>query len=273
MPWLAAVGFAIVGTAVSVGFATVVGGIVVGAAIGALYSAVTGGNILKGVLYGAIGGAVVGGVGAAMGLGTAAAGSTGVATAEVGVAGTTLGGTTAELGGTLTAASTTGIAEAGAGASLFSAEGLSAASSLMTAGSAFMAGGQQLDPDAQMALAREKMESDERIAAMRGGGSTSLEETRLRIASGEKLAASDLLENARQFDESLQERIFEDRETRKEEEEARGRFEVGILEASEYMESATETVSVVESSSQRRDLPAPVWRGESKQPVAEGATA
>lgn len=269
MPWLAAVGVWVGISATAVGLATVVGGIIVGAAIGALYSVVTGGDILKGILYGAIGGAVVGGAGAALGLG-GATGAGGAATAEAGVAGTTVGSTAAELGGTLTAAE---ISTAGTSASLFSAEGLGAAASMMSVGSAFMAGGQKLDPDAQMALAREKMASDERIAAMSGSGSTSLEETKLRIASGEKLAASDLLENARQFDESLQERIFEDRETRKEEEEARGRFEVGILEASEYIKGATETVSAVESSSQRRDLPTPVWRGESKQPAAEGVTA
>lgn len=72
MGFVAALGAAVVGafgaTAVSATVATVVGGAIVGAATGALYSAFTGGDVGKGLLWGAVGGAALGGLGAELSL-------------------------------------------------------------------------------------------------------------------------------------------------------------------------------------------------------------
>ena len=270
MAWIAAIGFAVGVAATATTTAMVVGGMIVGAAVGALYSAVTGGNILKGILYGAIGGAVIGGAGAAMGYG-AVAGVSPAAPAAGGAYGSGLAGSTSSIIGVDAGAGAGAGAASGAG--LFTAQGLQAASMVMTAGSAFLQGGAQVDPEAQLAEAEKERQSRERIAAIGRGGSTSLEETKLRIASAEKVASSDLTENARQFDESLKESVFKDRETRREETAGRERFEAGVLDASKYVKGSTESVTLVESSNQRRNLPPPIWQGASAQPATEGGQA
>lgn len=94
MAFVAAIGAAVVsafGATATAGVAAVVGNAVVGAAVGALYSAVTDGDILKGTLFGAIGGAVTGGIGEALNLtGSAAAVSEEMASAASGAGGSAM---------------------------------------------------------------------------------------------------------------------------------------------------------------------------------------
>lgn len=84
MSWLSAIGGVVAAafgaTAISVGVASIVGGLVVGAAAGALYTAFKGGNLFKNMAFGALGGAALGGVGAFMTGGTGAF----TATAQIG---------------------------------------------------------------------------------------------------------------------------------------------------------------------------------------------
>ena len=277
MAWLGAVGAAVVGyfgvsVAASSLAAMVVGGIVVGAAAGALYSAVSGGNILKGALYGALGGAVVGAGGWALGFGgTGAASATAVP--EVGAAGsTTLGAETAStgaiLGGTNTVAAKT---TAGA---LFTAENVQAMGAVASLGSAFMKGGDTLDTDAQLAEAEKdrelrRKESADRVAASEKSSDTSLQQTMAQIASNEKISQAERDLKAEQFTADF------DFRTRQYEEEAalvetgRQRFETGIKEGADYVKSNTPTVSLVEVSEQRKSLPGPSWWEEQQtQPEA-----
>lgn len=276
MAWLGAIGAAVVGyfgvsiTASSLA-AMVVGGIVVGAAAGALYSAVSGGNILKGTLYGALGGAVVGAGGWALGFGgTGAASATAVP--EVGATGSTaIGAETAStgaiLGGTDAATSTTA-------GTLFTAENVQAMGVVASLGSAFMKGGDTLDTDAQLAEAEKdrelrRQESADRIAASDKSSDTSLQQTMAQIASNEKISQAERDLKAEQFTADF------DFRTRQYEEEAalvetgRQRFETGIKEGADYVKSSTPTVSLVEVSEQRKSLPGPSWWEEQQtQPEA-----
>jgi hypothetical protein len=249
----------------------VVGGIVVGAAAGALYSAVSGGNILKGTLYGALGGAVVGAGGWALGFGgTGAASATAVP--EVGATGSTaIGAETAStgaiLGGTDAATSTTA-------GTLFTAENVQAMGVVASLGSAFMKGGDTLDTDAQLAEAEKdrelrRQESADRIAASDKSSDTSLQQTMAQIASNEKISQAERDLKAEQFTADF------DFRTRQYEEEAalvetgRQRFETGIKEGADYVKSSTPTVSLVEVSEQRKSLPGPSWWEEQQtQPEA-----
>ena len=194
--WLAGAGVtAVVG---GVAVATVVGhmiaGAIVGAAVGGLMAAVSGGDILEGVLFGAVGGAVAGGISGYLGAVGSTAASTGAETiatmgADGVVTSTTVGSDAASLAmaeaardaGTLvsvTEAGTAGVA--GATQSSFSQLGNEllgkAGESLLVGGKdlilAGMAEDQGLSFEEQAALAQQKIDSAERIAAMQAGAAS-----------------------------------------------------------------------------------------------------
>ena len=110
MAWMAAIGGVVASafgaSAISVGMASIVGGLVVGAAAGAIYTAFKGGNLFKNMAFGALGGAALGGIGAASAGGgwvSASASQTAAATSSVYAA----GGAAAGVNGAMGAASTT----------------------------------------------------------------------------------------------------------------------------------------------------------------------
>ena len=279
MGFLAVIGVAVAGafgvTAISVGVAMVIGGVIVGAAVGALYAAVTGGNILKGLLYGAIGGAVVGG-GAAVALGATAAPGT--------VAGGYVAGTGQALGtagaGATGSASILGGAAATKASSLFTASNVQAVGAVASLGSAFLHGGEELDPDAQLAEAEKDRDlqrelSQAKVDAAMGQAELGLEGTMARIASTEKIAGNELEFGKEKFTKEFDESKYRYRDEKAEVEAGRKRFEAGIKDASKYVRGNVKSVSLVETSKQRNNLPSPVWSQQPQQqaPASQPAQA
>jgi len=296
MPWLAGIGVAVAGAfgasvAATSLTAMVVGGMVVGAAVGGLYAAVTGGNILKGVLYGAVGGAVVGGGAYAMGYGgygvvssesmaVPISGATSVgagenaamAAAEASQSGGILGG-----GGGVATKTT-----AEEGFKLFSAEGMYATGAASSLGGAFLKGGAEGDANDKSIAASERMQS-EKLAAdkeiAKANNEAALAQAEIaagsadaRNKSAEKMAAADLEFNKEKFSKEFSESQWRDRTDREEKETARQRFETGLGEASKYVAGNTKVVNLVESSRRRKQLPSPAWYGAATG-TATGADA
>lgn len=278
MGWIAGLGAAVVGffsttAAAFTGVTMAVGGAIVGAGIGALYSAVTGGDILQGALFGVVGGAVVGfgaslaGFGAAPSVGQTAGAAAGTAaTVEYGVTGgQALGTGTSILGSS--AGSTFSFANT-AGSLFGTKEGWAAVGGVASLGSAFLKGGAQLDPDAVLAhnedeaaknrASAEKIASDRNEATL-GAAAIGLQGTREQIASNEKQASEQLAFAKEKFKTEFEEDQWRDRDDREEVKRGRERFEAGVKEASKYVTSNTQTVSLVESSRRRKNLPGPSW--------------
>lgn len=294
MPWLGGIGAAVaafVGISVAAASVTavVIGGIVVGAAVGGLYAAVTGGDILKGVLYGAVGGAVVGFGGVALGFAgpvTAAGGA--------GFAPTTAGGLTGSLateaevagavGTATTEVSVTGGILGGApaaGGSLFTTEGLMMTQAVGSLGSAFLQAVAMGDAAEGQIASNEKMQS-ERLAADKelaeAGNATQLQAAEIARAAGdarnksaEKMAAADLDFNKNKFSQEFTEDQWRDRTDREEKATAKQQFQSGLEQASQYVAGNTQTVGLVESSRRRKALPSPAWYAQSAKPAAQGA--
>ena len=110
-----------VGAATAGVIGTVAAGAIVGAGIGTVTSVITGGDIGKGALFGAVGGAVTGGVGSAIGDGASAAAEGAADTANAGADTAAAGGDVATTAGTdagavTGAADTTGTVSTAAGA-------------------------------------------------------------------------------------------------------------------------------------------------------------
>jgi len=298
MPWLAGIGVAVAGAfgasvAATSLTAMVVGGMVVGAAVGGLYAAVTGGNILKGVLYGAVGGAVVGGGAYAMGYGgygvvssesmaVPISGATSVGAGEnaamAAAEASQSGGILGSVGGGGEITKTT----AGEGFKLFSSEGMYATGAISSLGGAFLKGGAEGDAAEKSIEASERMQS-EKLAAdkeiAKAANETALAQAEIaagsadaRNKSAEKMAAADLEFNKEKFSKEFSESQWRDRTDREEKETARQRFETGLGEASKYVAGNTKVVTLVESSRRRKQLPSPAWYGAATG-TATGADA
>ena len=282
MAWIAGIGIAVSAafgaTAVSGLTAMVVGGVVVGAAVGGLYSAVTGGNILKGVLYGAVGGAVVGAGGYALGFGEVAAGggTMGAATTASGSQlsgtlgaeelGAQLGGAEISISGGIGSGATGG---EGFGAALFTKDGIGFLGGAASLGAAFLNGGAAGD------LGKDQIESNEKITSEKLAAEKEMaaanNKTALAVAgmqaesaarareSQERIAANELAFGKEKFGKEFDESQWRDRDDRKTVETAKREFAEGITEASKYVAGSTQVVSLVESNRRRNELPSPSW--------------
>ena len=279
MAWVAGIGVAIAGafgaTIAATGItAMVVGGLVVGAAVGGLYSAITGGSILKGVLYGAVGGAVIGAGGAALGFGGASTGVSGagvtggigaVGNTEVGILSATYGAEASVTGGVGGLVAKTG----GLGASLFTKDGIGAVGAVASLGQGFLKGG--LDSDFEYA----KIESNEKLTEAdldarkemnRRDNDTALAVAGMQAESAagaresqEKMAAAELAFGKEKFSKEFEESQWRDRNDRETAETAKKKFAEGITEASKYVAGSTQVVNLVESNRRRKELPSPSW--------------
>lgn len=275
MAWIAAIGVSVAGffgtTMAAGGLASmVIGSVVVGAAVGALYSAVTNGNILEGMLYGAVGGAVLGAGGHALGFGAPSLGG-----GPAALAGGSAGGDVASLAAAEAASAQGSILTAGApgatqqvaqntGAKLFTSESWAAIGALSSMGSAFLKKGNQLDPDAQIAEAEKDRQLQYELAAE--NNAARIETAKLgadatvAVAEARKeVSLAELDESQRQFDTEFEESKWRDRQDRQEKEDTRLRLHAGIDSASQYVQGNTQTASVVQANAQRRNLPGPVW--------------
>ena len=288
MPWIGVAGAAIAGavgasvaaTAVS---AYVIGGIVIGAVVGAVYQGVTDGNILKGMLYGAIGGAAVGGAGYALYGGAAAAGAAGGAGGAGGTAGSigvgmgsaSLGTTSGLAGGTTI--STAGLASGsqlavgvGTGASTASSGFLSSLSTTSTIGSMaslgkeFLAGGMSGQDEVDKDWEREKMDRQSaenakelenrlKIAGLQRGGAGN------SAALQYKAASEQLAFEKQKFREEFDEQKRQFDVNRGDELGAKERFQKSVEQGGAYAAGQAQTVSLVEINRQRKELPAPPW--------------
>lgn len=267
MPWIGAIGAAVAsvfGASLAAGSlaAMVIGGIVVGAAVGAIYSAVTGGSILKGMLYGAIGGAVVGAGGYALGFGAAGGASGGTASLGAGESLTTVGGETFVKSSILGGGTAGGGGAGGAAGTLFTSEGMGAVGAVASMGSAFLQGGNQLDPDAQIAEREKDRQLQRELAQINASSSGSgaglqYKAAMARIEADKEMHAKELAFNEEKFTKEFDESQWRYRDEKTEAETARQRFEQGIGEASNYV--AGNMKSVTEVNQDRRTLPAPVW--------------
>lgn len=250
MAWFATIGVAVaayVGVTITSTFiATLIGGAIVGAAVGALYSAFTGGNILKGALYGALGGSVIAGGGYLAGEAFSGIGS------GVNLANDTLAGTQTIGGGLFTASTSSSF--------------ITAAASL---GSSFLKGGaegsnldKKIEADKATSLAQiasnEKIAAENRDAAIAqaeiaAGGANERQASAERIANAEREFLKD------KFEKEFEETKFQDRKNREEKEQARLRSEQGITEGSAYVAGHTSTVSPLEVNKRRKALLSPDW--------------
>ena len=286
MAWIAGIGAAVAGAfgaSVAVGglASMVIGGAVVGAAVGGLYSAVTGGDILKGVLFGAVGGAVVGFGGSALGFGQTAVGSatsisgaTSLGASEnVALAATTAGTEISASGGILG-----GVAPAATKSAFFTTEGMAATGMVASLGSAFLQGGAGSDIAESKIASDEKMQS-ERLAAdkemAQANNETQLAAAEIARAAGdarnksaEKMAAADLDFNKNKFSQEFSEDQWRDRKDREEKATAKQEFQTGLEQASQYVAGNTQVVGLVETSRRRKSLPSPAWYAQSAKPAA-----
>lgn len=279
MAWIAGIGAAVAGIftagAVSSLASMVVGGLIVGAAVGGLYSAITGGDILDGVLYGALGGAVLGAGGAALGfgsgtLGSVAGGEIAAGAIPVGIEGSAYGAaavTELSTSGGILGGVGAGIKSAGS--ALFTSEGFGAIGAVSSLGSAFLKGGMESDSiDKQIAsserMQSEKLDAEREMAA--AANETALAQAEMAAESAaanresqEKLATAELDFSKDKFSKEFGEDQWRDREDRREKKEAKERFEEGLQEASEYVAGNTQVANLVDSSRRRKELPSPAW--------------
>ena len=293
MPWIAGIGVAVAGafgaTIATTGLAAmVIGGAVVGAAVGGLYSAITGGDILQGVLFGAVGGAVVGFGGHAIGysgygvvgsesLASPISGATSFGASEgaamaAQTAATEVSTTGGILGGITKEATKTGFG------ALFTTEGMAATGMVASLGSAFLQGGAGSDIAESKIASDEKMQSerlahDKELAA--ANNETQLAAAEIARAAGdarnksaEKMAAADLDFNKNKFSQEFSEDQWRDRKDREEKATAKQEFQTGLEQASQYVAGNTQVVGLVETSRRRKSLPSPAWYAQSAKPAA-----
>ena len=286
MPWLAGIGVAVAGAfgaSIAVGglASMVIGGIVVGAAVGGLYSAVTGGNILKGVLYGAVGGAVIGAGGYALGFAGSAssgAGATGSGALSAGSP-TTVGNLSATYFSETSASG--GVLAGGGeavkgGATLFTSGWTSNIGGVASLGAAFLKGGAEGENTDKTIAAQKEMQEKELAAAAertKAQNETTLASAEIARAAGdarnksaEKMAANELAFGREKFGKEFEESQWRDRTDREEKETARVRFEAGVQEASKYIAGNSQVVDLVDVRRRRKSLARPIWRGGSAQP-------
>jgi len=295
MPFLAPIGIAVAG-AFGVGLAAtgisamVIGGLVVGAAVGGLYSAFTGGNILKGVLYGAVGGAALGAGAYAMGFG-----GYGVVSTESLAGGTSVGMGENVTGAMAAAKSATEVSSVSGGTGgliaeggeraisakgWFTAENYLAVGAISNLGSKFLAGGaagdaadadrKQQNEQFYKKLEADKKMQEESLLAQREMNAAQVEAQLEGISAQERTADKNRDENARQFGLEFGESQWRDREGRAEVERQRVRVNEGIHGAAAYVAGSTKVVNLVESTLKRKGLPGPSWAG-STQPGQQPA--
>lgn len=285
MAFIAGIGAAVVGAfstaAASItGLTMAVGTAIVGAGVGALYSAVTGGNILEGALYGAVGGAVVGYGASALGFGSAAATNIagGAATTATEVApyaagsGQTLGSGAGILSGSGVQAS-----NMATGASNFWGSGSgvwNAAGAAMSMGSAFVQGGNSIDPDAALAFKEEEAQKDRDLktsladknnAASLEAAGMSLQATRDKIASDEKLAAEELAFSKEKWSSEFDESNWRYRDENEREDKAEEEQKTAISNASQAVQQNTKTASLVDNFRRRKQFVNPSWKTDTAQ--------
>ena len=234
------------------------------------------------MLYGAIGGAAVGGAGYALYGGAAAAGAGGAVggaggSIGVGLGSASLGTTSGVAGGTTV--STAGLAGGSqlavgvggtAGASTASGGFLSSLSTTSTIGSMaslgkeFLAGGMSGQDEVDKGWEREKMDRQSAENAKEL-------ENRLKIAGLQRGGAGDSA--ALQYKAASEQLAFEKQKFREEFDEqkrqfdvnrgdelgAKERFQKSVEQGGAYAAGQAQTVSLVEINRQRKELPAPPW--------------
>ena len=265
MAWMAAIGGVVASafgaSAISVGMASIVGGLVVGAAAGAIYTAFKGGNLFKNMAFGALGGAALGGVGAFMTGGTGAF----TATAQIGglAAGEVATGMTSVWG----AMSGSGAAGGGGllggiGGAMGQGSNLGGVSML---GAAFLNGldadkdrdadlkQKELDRAANLELGNKKIDADIAAAEM---GATTARENALTAAE----TAANQLEFAKdKFGKEFAEDARRYNQERDDATKLRDDFRSSVVAGSQYASGAMPTIKPVEIKRQRMQLPQPSW--------------
>ena len=265
MSWLSAIGGVVAAafgaSAISVGMASIVGGLVVGAAAGAIYTAFKDGNLLKNMAFGALGGAALGGIGAAAaGGGWVTASSTEVASATSSVY--AAGGAAAGVNGAMGAASTTSGLLGGAAVGGSNLQGIGGLAGL---GAAFLNGmdadkdrdaelkQKELDRAANLELGNKKIDADIAAAEM---GATSSRENALTAAE----TAANQLEFAKdKFSKEFAEDTRRYNQERDDATKLRDDFRSSVVAGSQYASGAMPTIKPVEIKRQRMQLPQPSW--------------
>lgn len=265
MAWMAAIGAVVASafgaTAISVGMASIVGGLVVGAAAGAIYTAFKGGNLFKNMAFGALGGAALGGVGAFM------AGGTGAFTATAQIGGLAAGEVATGMTSVWGAMSGSGAAGGGGllggiGGAMGQGSNLGGVSML---GAAFLNGldadkdrdadlkQKELDRAANLEFGNKKIDAD--IAAAEMGATTSRENA---LTAAE--TAANQLEFAR---DKFSKEFTEDKRRydtdRQDAQDLRDQFRQSVVAGSQYASGAMPTIKPVEIKRQRMQLPQPSW--------------
>ena len=265
MAWMAAIGGVVASafgaSAISVGMASIVGGLVVGAAAGAIYTAFKGGNLFKNMAFGALGGAALGGVGAFMAGGTGAF----TATAQIGglAAGEVATGMTSVWG------AMSGSGAAGGGGLLGGIGGAMGQGSnlggVSTLGAAFLNGmdadkdrdaelkQKELDRAANLELGNKKIDAD--IAAAEMGATTSRE----NALTAAETAANQLEFAKDKFGKEFAEDTRRYNQERDDATKLRDDFRSSVVAGSQYASGAMPTIKPVEIKRQRMQLPQPSW--------------
>jgi hypothetical protein len=274
MAWVGALGASVLtffGGSGAVGLGSfLVGGAIVGAATGALYSAVTGGNIGKGVLYGALGGAALAYGGASLagyswgGGATTASGVSIPATAHGGTISQNMSGILASGAPSPAVANALTPTTGGAMAKLFTGQSFQGLGNVSSLGAAFLYGGQMgADREAEAELRKEelaekKRQFNQQLSESKRQADQSYAASMERIKSSEDVAANELSERARQFDEQFGFEKYKYEDIKAEEAARREAREQGILDAAEYIRGEQKTATV-SGGRGRRQLPGPVW--------------
>ena len=265
MAWMAAIGGVVASafgaSAISVGMASIVGGLVVGAAAGAIYTAFKGGNLFKNMAFGALGGAALGGVGAFM------AGGTGAFTATAQIGGLAAGEVATGMTSVWGAMSGSGAAGGGGilggiGGAMGQGSNLGGVSML---GAAFLNGldadkdrdaelkQKELDRAANLELGNKKIDADIAAAEM---GATTARENALTAAE----TAANQLEFAKdKFGKEFAEDTRRYNQERDDATKLRDDFRSSVVAGSQYASGAMPTIKPVEIKRQRMQLPQPSW--------------
>lgn len=265
MAWMAAIGGVVASafgaTAISVGVASIVGGLVVGAAAGAIYTAFKDGNLFKNMAFGALGGAALGGIGAAAAGGgwvSASASQTAAATSSVYAA----GGAAAGVNGAMGAASTTSGLLGGAAIGGSNLQGIGGLAGL---GAAFLNGldadkdrdadlkQKELDRAANLELGNKKIDAD--IAAAEMGATTSRE----NALTAAETAANQLEFAKDKFGKEFAEDTRRYNQERDDATKLRDDFRSSVVAGSQYASGSMPTIKPVEIKRQRMQLPQPSW--------------
>ena len=265
MAWMAAIGGVVASafgaSAISVGTASIVGGLVVGAAAGAIYTAWKGGNLFKNMAFGALGGAALGGVGAFM------AGGTGAFTATAQIGGLAAGEVATGMTSVWGAMSGSGAAGGGGllggiGGAMGQGSNLGGVSML---GAAFLNGldadkdrdaelkQKELDRAANLELGNKKIDAD--IAAAEMGATTSRE----NALTAAETAANQLEFAKDKFGKEFAEDTRRYNQERDDATKLRDDFRSSVVAGSQYASGAMPTIKPVEIKRQRMALPQPSW--------------